>query len=50
MLPFNERKKAKIHSKMSRYMKIRSGGQCRSHHQKMLLTYHSVDGILEHFK
>ena len=39
-----------IHQKMSKFIKSRNSTQCRSHHQKMLQKFETVDGILENMK
>ena len=31
---------------MAKYIKTRSSGQCRSHHQKMLKKHGSIDNII----
>jgi len=45
-----ERKKAGIHRKMSKVIKGRNPSQCRSHHQKMLVKYGSIDAIIQNLK
>jgi hypothetical protein len=49
-LSVEERKRTGIHTKMSKIIKARNPSQCRSHHQKMLVRFGSVDAIIDHFK
>jgi hypothetical protein len=44
------RRKAKIFKKMSKVLGTRTADQCRTHHQKMLQTYHNITRIIRHFK
>ena len=50
LLSPNDKRIKGIHSKMSKFIPSRNSKQCRSHHQKMLLKYGSVDHILEGMK
>ena len=45
-LSLEERKKVAIHSQMSQAIKSRTSLQCRSHHQKMLKKYGSIENIV----
>ena len=49
-MSLENRKKSGVHTKMSTLIKGRNSAQCRSHHQKMLAKYKSLDGIIEHFQ
>ena len=42
-----ERRRNHVYVKLSKIIKIKSAGQCRSHHQKMLKKYGCVDKIIE---
>jgi dynactin complex subunit len=48
-LSSNTKKKKKIHVKMSNFIKERTPIQCRSHHQKMINRYGTVEGIMSTF-
>lgn len=39
----------KINVVMSKCIRSKNSTQCRSHHQKMLLSYKSIKGIIENF-
>ena len=45
-LSLEEKKRLAIHSQMSQTIKSRTSLQCRSHHQKMIKKYGSVDKII----
>jgi len=45
-LPLKDKKAKGIHQKMSKYMQTRTSIQCRSHHQKMLSKFGSLDAIV----
>ena len=45
-LSLAQRKRKKVHQLMSNHVKARDAFQCRSHHQKMLSRFGSIDGIL----
>lgn len=45
-LSIAERKKLKINVLMSNYIKTRNPEQCRSHHQKMMIKYGTLENIL----
>ena len=42
-----ERKAAKINVRMSQFLKTRTANQCRSHHQKMLKHYGTIEAIIQ---
>lgn len=46
-LPVEERKRIRINVIMSQYVKSKNPEQCRSHHQKMVLKYGSIQGIID---
>jgi hypothetical protein len=46
----NERKCRGVHTKMSKVIKSRTSCQCRSHHQKMLVKYGTIDNVLREMK
>jgi hypothetical protein len=41
-----EKNKIGVHKIMSRYVKVRNSAQCRSHHQKMIKKYGSIEAII----
>jgi len=43
-------KEIKIHEIMSKEIGTRVATQCRSHHQKMLMKYRSIKGVISNFK
>lgn len=45
-----QRRKWHLNRIMSKYLGTRSHEQCRSHHQKMIKNYRSIDGIISHFQ
>jgi hypothetical protein len=45
-----QRRKWHLNRIMSKFLGSRSHEQCRSHHQKMIKNYRSIDGIINHFK
>ena len=45
-----QRRISGVHLKMSKVIKSRDSNQCRSHHQKMMTKYSSVNRIIEEFK
>jgi hypothetical protein len=49
-MSLKERKSKKIHIKMSKLVKTRNPIQCRSHHQKMLAKFGSLENIIEEFR
>jgi hypothetical protein len=48
-LTINQKRNKKIHVKMSNYISMRNPAQCRSHHQKMVSKFGSIDAIIEEF-
>lgn len=42
-----DRRSSKIFFHMARYVKTRNAEQCRTHHQKMIYGYGTVDGIIK---
>jgi hypothetical protein len=44
------RRKWHLNRMMSKAIGTRSHEQCRSHHQKMMKHYQTIDGILDHFQ
>lgn len=48
--PKKNRRKWHLNRIMSKEVSTRSHEQCRSHHQKMMKHYRSVDGILDHLR
>jgi hypothetical protein len=49
-LPLKDKKAKGIHQRMSKHMQTRTSIQCRSHHQKMLSKFGSLDGIINEFR
>lgn len=47
-LSLKEKKQIRLNVLMSNKIKTRSPAQCHSHHQKMILKYGSIPGILKH--
>jgi len=45
-MPLQKKITLGIHNLMSKYIKNRSARQCRSHHQKMMSKYKSIENIL----
>jgi hypothetical protein len=45
-----QRRKWHLNRIMSKFLGTRSHEQCRSHHQKMIKNYRSIDGIIQHFR
>ena len=45
-----QRRKWHLNRIMSKFIGTRSHEQCRSHHQKMIKNYRSIDGIFQHFR
>ncbi len=43
-------KRSRIFNKMALYIKTRNPIQCRSHHQKLLKYYKTIEGIIKHLK
>jgi hypothetical protein len=41
-----ERRQIQIHVQMGKFIGSRNSKQCRSHHQKMLRKYGSIEGII----
>lgn len=41
-----DRRSSKVFFHMSRYVKTRNAEQCRTHHQKMVQGYKTIDGII----
>ena len=48
-LSVKEKKKVKMHVLMYKYILTKNAKQCRSHHQKMLSKYSTIEGILEEY-
>ena len=46
----NDRRVMGINSRMSKIIKTRDTNQCRSHHQKMLIKFDSVERIISEFQ
>lgn len=46
-LPLAEKRKKKLHVIMSKYIKMRDPSQCRSHHQKMMTKFKSIQAIIQ---
>jgi len=44
-----QRRKWHLNRIMSKFLGTRSHEQCRSHHQKMIKNYRSIEGIIQHF-
>jgi len=42
------RKSQKVNQKMSKFIKTRSGEQCRSHHQKMMKYHNDIPSIISY--
>ena len=49
-LSANDRRMIGINSKMSKTIKTRDTNQCRSHHQKMLVKFETVERIIAEFQ
>ena len=49
-LSLKEKKTHKVYSRMSKYIRGRTDSQCRSHHQKMLIKFETIEGIIEDLK
>ena len=45
-LPLKYRKTQGIMVQISRYLKSKTSDQCRSHHQKMMVRYGSLDNLI----
>ena len=48
-LSMKEKKKVKMHVLMYNYILTKNAKQCRSHHQKMISKYSTIEGILEEY-
>jgi hypothetical protein len=46
-LSIADKKRKRIHEMMSKKIKSRNSHQCRSHHQKMLIKWRTIEGILQ---
>jgi transketolase len=46
-LSVREKKARGVHTKMSQLLKSRTASQCRSHHQKMLHKFGSIENVIE---
>jgi hypothetical protein len=49
-LSLSSRKAKGIHVKMSKVIISRTSSQCRSHHQKLIAKYGTVENIIFHFR
>jgi hypothetical protein len=49
-LPLAERKKMRIHHMMSKFIRTRNPCQCRSHHQKMISKFRTIDEIIQNYQ
>jgi len=45
-----DRKSQKVNLQMSKFIKTRSGEQCRSHHQKMMKYHDDIPSIIAYVK
>lgn len=46
-LPLEEKKKIKVNVLLSKRIPSRTSTQCRSHHQKMVQKYSSIEKVIE---
>jgi len=49
-MPVRQKKLKKIHSRLSECIYSRNATQCRTHHQKLLAKWGSIDGIIIAFR
>ena len=49
-LSLSAKKETRLHIKLSTFVKTRTSTQCRSHHQKMLIRYGSIENIIAEYK